>query len=128
MWCVTAGEGADGLGYHDKGWPSFEYRLAMMIKVSNDSSWKDWPQVLDLGKQGDAQWKKLARPAPAEPLAFFEGHQYGEKRYTNGADRDKIVAPKCAPSPPPTAPRVPCVKEARHTPVVLCVQVSRDDL
>ena len=62
MWCVTAGEGADGLGYHDKGWPSFEYRLAMMIKVSNDkyfggaSYGADWPQVLDLGKQGDAQW------------------------------------------------------------------------
>ena len=107
MWCVTAGEGADGLGYHDKGWPSFEYRLAMMIKVSNDSSLKDWPQVLDLGKQGDAQWQKLARPAPAEPLAFFEGHQYGEKRYTNGADRDKIVAPKCAPWPHPSAACAP---------------------
>ena len=101
VWCVTAGEGADGLGYHDKGWPSFEYRLAMMIKVSNDSTLKDWPQVLDLGKQGDAQWKKLARAAPAEPLAFFGGHEYGAKKYTNGADRDKIVAPKCAPSPIP---------------------------
>ena len=107
VWCVTAGEGADGLGYHDKGWPSFEYRLAMMIKVSNDSVFKDWPQVLDLGKQGDAQWKGLARPAPAEPLAFFEGHQYGEKRYTNGADRDTIVAPKCAPWPHPSASHAP---------------------
>ena len=107
MWCVTAGEGADGLGYHDKGWPSFEYRLAMMIKVSNDSGLKDWPQVLDLGKQGDARWEKLARPAPAEPLAFFEGHQYGEKRYTNGADRDTIVAPKCAPWPHPSAACAP---------------------
>ena len=107
VWCVTAGEGADGLGYHDKGWPSFEYRLAMMIKVSNDSTLKDWPQVLDLGKQGDAQWEKLARPAPAEPLAFFEGHQYGEKRYTNGADRDTIVAPKCAPWPHPSASGAP---------------------
>ena len=48
---------AVGLGYHDKGWPSFEYRLAMMIKVSNDSRFKDWPQVLDLGKQGDAPWE-----------------------------------------------------------------------
>ena len=107
VWCVTAGEGADGLGYHDKGWLSFEYRLAMMIKVSNDSFMKDWPQVLDLGKQGDAQWRKLARPAPAEPLAFFEGHQYGEKRYTNGADRDAIVAPKCAPWPHPSASGAP---------------------
>lgn len=120
VWCVTGGvDSAVGLGYHDKGWPSFEYRLAMMIKVSNDSVWSDWPQVLDLGKQGDAQWKKLARPAPAEPLAFFEGHQYGEKRYTNGADRDKIVAPKCAPSPPPQ--RASCaLRELRRATFPLC--------
>ena len=115
MWCVTGGvDSAVGLGYHDKGWPSFEYRLAMMIKVSNDSGWSDWPQVLDLGKQGDAQWKNLARAAPAEPLAFFGGHEYGEKKYTNGADRDKIVAPKCAPSPPPQ--RASCaLRERRAT-------------
>ena len=100
----------------------------MMIKVSNDFPLKDWPQVLDLGKQGDAQWKNLARAAPAEPLAFFRGHEYGEKKYTNGADRDKIVAPKCAPSPiPNSVPRVPCVRGAPHS-VVLCVQVSGDDL
>ena len=123
VWCVTAGEGADGLGYHDKGWPSFEYRLAMMIKVSNDSYSKDWPQVLDLGKQGDAHWEKLARPAPAEPLAFFEGHQYGEKRYTNGADRDKIVAPKCAPWPP-LCLTCPCVRGAPHS-VALCAGSER---
>ena len=115
MWCVTGGvDSAVGLGYHDKGWPSFEYRLAMMIKVSNDSDASDWPQVLDLGKQGDAQWQNLARAAPAEPLAFFGGHEYGEKKYTNGADRDKIVAPKCAPSPPPQ--RASCaVHERRAT-------------
>ena len=123
VWCVTAGEGADGLGYHDKGWPSFEYRLAMMIKVSNDSMMKDWPQVLDLGKQGDAQWEKLARPAPAEPLAFFEGHQYGEKRYTNGADRDTIVAPKCAPWPP-LCLTCPCVRGAPHS-VAMCAGSER---
>ena len=91
-----------GLGYHDKGWPTFEYALAMMIKVSNTSGFADWPQVLDLGKNGDAQYK-LTRPAPAEPLAFFGGHTYGEKRYTNGADRDKIVAPKCLAIPAHTA-------------------------
>ena len=104
VWCVTGGvDSAVGLGYHDKGWPSFEYRLAMMIKVSNDSYASDWPQVLDLGKQGDAQWQNLARAAPAEPLAFFGGHEYGEKKYTNGADRDKIVAPKCAPCATPNS-------------------------
>ena len=129
MWCVTGGvDSVTGLGYHDKGWPSFEYRLAMMIKVSNDSDLSDWPQVLDLGKQGDAQWKNLARAAPAEPLAFFGGHEYGEKKYTNGADRDKIVAPKCAPSPIPNSTSC-ALRERRATlPVVLCVQVSGDDL
>ena len=96
----------------------------MMIKVSNDSAGKDWPQVLDLGKQGDAQWEKLARPAPAEPLAFFEGHQYGEKRYTNGADRDTIVAPKCAPWPYPSASGAPCVSGAPHS-VALCAGSER---
>lgn len=121
MWCVTGGvDSAVGLGYHDKGWPSFEYRLAMMIKVSNDSGFSDWPQVLDLGKQGDAQWKNLARAAPAEPLAFFGGHEYGEKKYTNGADRDKIVAPKCArPVPPPTAASC-ALHERRATLSPLC--------
>merc|ERR1712216_980100 len=29
-----------------------------------------------------------------EPLAFFDGHACGTKVYTNGADREKIVAPK----------------------------------
>ena len=117
MWCVTGGvDSAVGLGYHDKGWPSFEYRLAMMIKVSNDSGMSDWPQVLDLGKQGDAQWQNLARAAPAEPLAFFGGHEYGEKKYTNGADRDKIVAPKCSrPAPPPTA--ASCALRERRAPL-----------
>ena len=118
MWCVTGGvDSAVGLGYHDKGWPSFEYRLAMMIKVSNDSYSSDWPQVLDLGKQGRAQWQNLARAAPAEPLAFFGGHEYGEKKYTNGADRDKIVAPKCSRAlrHPQQPPRVPCVRGAPHS-------------
>jgi hypothetical protein len=49
--------------------------------------------VVDLGKEGDAQ-TNFARPALSEPLAFFGGHAYGEKTYTNGADRDAIVAPK----------------------------------
>ena len=89
-------EGRDrvkGLGYWDKGWTSFEYALAMMIKVSNISRAADWHQVLDLGQEGMRQ-VILTRPAPAEPLAFFGGHEYGDKTYTNGADRDAIVAPK----------------------------------
>ena len=128
VWLVTGGtDNVVGLGYHDKGWPSFEYRLAMMIKVSNDSAFSDWPQVLDLGKQGDAQWKDLHRAAPAEPLAFFGGHEYGEKKYTNVANRDKIVAPKCAPSPSPQ--RASCaLRERRATLPLCCVQVSGDDL
>ena len=65
----------------------------MLIKPANTSSMKDWPQVVDLGKEGDAQIE-LTRPALSEPLAFFGGHDLGEKTYTNGADRDAIVAPK----------------------------------
>ena len=49
--------------------------------------------MVDLGKKGRSQLE-FRRPALSEPLAFFEGHAYGSKTYTNGADRDGIVAPK----------------------------------
>ena len=57
--------------------------------------------MLDLGKGFDRvnqgvhrRQIDFARPPLSEPLAFFEGHAYGNKTYTNGADRDAIVAPK----------------------------------
>ena len=94
VWLVTAGaDRVKGLTYWDKGWTSFEFALAMLIKPSNSSRFKDWPQVVDLGKSGQAQ-TEFPRPALSEPLAFFGGHEYGAKTYTNGADRDDIVAPK----------------------------------
>merc|ERR1712185_864904 len=65
----------------------------MLIKPANTSIKKDWAQVVDLGQNGDAQ-TEFDRPALSEPLAFFGGHKYGSKTYTNGADRDNIVAPK----------------------------------
>ena len=65
----------------------------MMIKVANTSVKSDWPQVVDLGKVDYGEQTVFRRPAPAEPLAFFSGHEYGSKVYTNGADRDAIVAP-----------------------------------
>ena len=74
-------------------WTSFEFALAMMIKAANSSVFKDWALVHDLGKEGDAQ-TDFERPPLSEPLAFFGGHAYGAKTYTNGADRDRIVAPK----------------------------------
>ena len=94
VWLVTAGvDRVKGLGYRDKGWTSFEFALAMLIKPANSSNLKDWAQVVDLGKEGAAQ-TAFERPALSEPLAFFGGHAYGDKTYTNGADRDAIVAPK----------------------------------
>ena len=103
VWLITAGaDRVNGLTYQDKGWTSFEYCLAMLIKPANTSSFKDWPQVVDLGKEygkvdiygdGDPQ-TRFDRPPLTEPLAFFGGHAYGDKTYTNGADRDEIVAPK----------------------------------
>ena len=65
----------------------------MMIKVANSSYFKDWALVHDLGKEGVAE-TDFERPPLSEPLAFFGGHAYGAKTYTNGADRDQIVAPK----------------------------------
>ena len=94
VWLVTAGSDCvNGLTYWDKGWTSFEFALAMLIKPANTSSMKDWPQVVDLGKESKAQIE-FTRPPLSEPLAFFGGHAYGAKTYTNGADRDAIVAPK----------------------------------
>ena len=94
VWLVTAGsDRVKGLTYWDKGWTSFEFALAMLIKPANMSVFNDWAQVVDLGKVGEAQ-TRFDRPPLSEPLAFFGGHAYGGKTYTNGADRDKIVAPK----------------------------------
>ena len=84
-----------GLSYFQKGWTSFEYRLALMIKIANDAHASSWPQLLDLQyAAGDTRRVQFSKLPPAEPLAFCEGHTYGEKVYTSGADRDAIVAPK----------------------------------
>ena len=64
-----------------------------MIKTANASVRAEWPLLVDLGECG-AEQTRFHRPAPAEPLAFYAGHLHGAKVYTNGADRDTIVAPK----------------------------------
>ena len=93
VWLITAGtDRVKGLTYWDKGWMCFEFALAMMIKPANTTFHKDWAQVVDLGKTGDAQ-TEFARPMLPEPLAFFAGHTYGHQTFTDGADRDAIVAP-----------------------------------
>ena len=51
-------------------------------------------QVVDLGKHDRLEQVRFQRPAPAEPMCFYSGHRNGSKVYTNGADRDRIVAPK----------------------------------
>lgn len=62
-----------------------------MIKSANTTAKTDWPQVVELCSSTGHEFD---RPAPAEPLAFFASHEHGDKLYTNGADRDTIVAPK----------------------------------
>lgn len=79
--------------YYSRGWCCFEYALSQMIKASNTSVRTDWPQVVDLGRADMGDQTVFRRPAPAEPLSFYEGHECGELVYTNGADRDGIVAP-----------------------------------
>jgi hypothetical protein len=65
VWLITAGaDRVNGLEYKDKGWTSFEYCLSMLIKPSNTSLAKDWPQVVDLGKEykkGDEDKKRESR-------------------------------------------------------------------
>merc|ERR1712232_504557 len=103
VFCVTSGE-ADGLTYWDKGWTSFEYNVSTLIKCPNSSGKRDWPLFVDVSRDdfgigerdelGRCKKNLMHRPVPAEPLAFYAGHEYSTKIYTNGADRDKIVAPK----------------------------------
>ena len=43
VWLVTAGrDRVNGLSYGEKGWCSFEFALAMMIKPANTAVFKDW--------------------------------------------------------------------------------------
>ena len=44
-----------------------------------------WPQVLDLGGVS------CVRQPPVEPDAFYLGHAYGDKIFTNGSDREKVA-------------------------------------
>jgi len=93
-WLVTAGVDTEkGLGYYDKGWTNFERTLSLLIKPANTAKWSDWPQVVDITEEGQEQIH-FDRPPPSEPLAFYGGHEHGSRIYTNGADRDNIVAPK----------------------------------
>ena len=74
VWCTTGGvDGTIGLGYHDKGWPSFEYRLAMMIKVANTFTFADWPQVVDLSNMA-VVLPLLRSVAPQKLVSESEWH------------------------------------------------------
>jgi hypothetical protein len=92
------------LPYHERGWTSFEYQLAWMIKICDRSN--VWPQVVDLGGEfevkdvngyGNMQVVNVSpscrRPAPCTPNAFEEGGEHRNKHFTNGADRN-IVSKK----------------------------------
>ena len=93
VWLVTGGADDAGVSYWAKGWCSCEYALTMMVKVANTSAWADWPQVVDISQRGRDAQTGVPRPPPAEPLAFFGGHEYGEKVYRRADDRDGVVAP-----------------------------------
>ena len=109
VWLVTDKRNQSELSYWDRGWTTFEYCLANLIKPANTSQYSRWPQVLDLGRPSEPKvlphryhphhelfppQALLYRPAPADPLAFYEYHPFGYQTYTNGADRDDVVAPQ----------------------------------
>ena len=77
--------------YWQNGWATCEYGLASLLKPSHAIS-PEWPQLVDLCKSGRAQLE-LDRPAPAEPLVFQDGHEFGAKHYHLPDDREHIVAP-----------------------------------
>lgn len=109
VWLVTDKQNAAATSFWDRGWTTFEYCLAHLIKPANTSQYSRWPQVLDLGNPSEPKvlphkyhphqerfspQALLYRPAPPDPLAFYEGHSFGHQLYTNGADRDEVVAPQ----------------------------------
>ena len=66
VYFVRGGE-VGGLTYFDKGWTSFEYCIALLIKPPNRAQFKDWPMLLDLGST-DAETGLVARPRQPQPL------------------------------------------------------------
>ena len=117
---ILVTDDVDGcLSYWDRGWTNFEFVLAAMIKISVTSDLSDWPQIVNLSHgagrpetmfgyadehgigagtnsmfHANAGGLMLYRRPPAAPGAFFEDGEFGAKVYTNGADRDTLVAPK----------------------------------
>jgi len=87
VWLATDCD-ARGRTYWDSGCTRAQFALAMMIKPPPAAA--DWPPVLDLAHTGASP----ARPAPVEPLAFFDGHCYGAMKYAASAEREEIVAPR----------------------------------
>ena len=69
--------------YHERGWTSFECMLSYLTNIVDE--YNVWPQVIDLGPE------QVGRPPPAEPDAFREGHLLGDKKFTNGADRELVA-------------------------------------
>jgi hypothetical protein len=84
--------------YHERGWTSFEYQPAWMIKQPDASN--AWPQVLDLSHteqpiydRDTCEWLRGARRGPPVSAGAFEpGGECEHKIFTNGADGGLVAA------------------------------------
>ena len=91
VWHVSGASGTK-LDQSSRGWTCFEMSLANLLKVSNTGGDADWPQLVDISLTGHAQ-TRAPRAVPREPLAFYSGHEAGDKKYSTPEDRDAIIAP-----------------------------------
>jgi hypothetical protein len=69
--------------YHDRGWPTYEYALACLVKTTVNYQ---WDSALDLG---DPESRPLSG-APLTKAALQD--LLSTKTFTNGADKDLVVS------------------------------------
>lgn len=95
------------LPYHGRGWPTFEYRVALLAKPGQDTT--RWPSLIDVGSDGSAadtasgasssssfdagaavgDTLAMVRHAPMTPERFVGELQ--QKVFSNGADHEMVA-------------------------------------
>ena len=76
-------EGSSAVPYPDRGWPTFESSVAMLIKPGVSS--EEWPTLIDVSLRASV----CKRFAPLTPEGMHK--LLMEKKFTNGADREVVV-------------------------------------
>ena len=78
-------EGSTARAYDERGWPTFESSVSMLIKAG--PGWGDWPALIDAALAHTSGCRRLA---PLPPAVMRE--TLAARHFTNGADRDTVLA------------------------------------